>query len=161
MTIDIEAEVERLEQLPVRELREEYAERCGEITSSRHRQYLIRRIAWRIQALAEGGLSKRALQRAEALADDADVRVTPPKKGKSQFKPPVKTKVVQPVRDPRIPIPGTMLIRKYKRRTIRVLVAADGFEFEGERFKTLSAVAKAITGTHCNGFRFFKLGDGK
>ena len=69
--------------------------------------------------------------------------------------------VVQPVRDPRIPIPGTMLIRKYKRRTIRVLVAADGLEFEGERYKTLSAVAKAITGTHCNGFRFFKLGDGK
>lgn len=124
MTIDIEAEVERLEQLPVRELREEYAERCGEITSSRHRQYLIRRIAWRIQAQAEGGLTQRALQRAEALADDADGRVTPPKKEKAEFKPPVKTKVVQPFHDSRIPIPGTMLIRKYKRRTIRVLVAS-------------------------------------
>ena len=161
MTIDIGAEVARLEQMPVGELRDEYAERCGEMTSSRHRKYLIRKIAWRIQAQAEGGLTQRALQRAEALADDAEIRVTPPRQTKSAFKPPATTKVVQPVRDPRIPLPGAMLIRKYKRRTIRVLVAADGFEFEGERYKTLSAVAKAITGTHCNGFRFFKLGDGK
>lgn len=161
MTIDIEAEVARLEQLPVRELRDEYAQRCGEMTSSRHRKYLIRKIAWRIQAQAEGGLTQRALQRAEALADDADTRVTPPRQMKGEFKRPTTMKVVQPVRDPRIPLPGTMLIRKYKRRTIRVLVAADGFEFDGERYKTLSAVAKAVTGTHCNGFRFFKLGDGK
>ena len=59
MTINIEAEVARLEQMPVRELREEYAERCGEMTSSRHRKYLIRKIAWRIQAQTEGGLCKR------------------------------------------------------------------------------------------------------
>ena len=59
--------------------------------------------------------------------------------------------------DPRLPRPGTALVRKYKGRQVRVIVLADGFEYEGERFSSLTAVAKAITGTHCNGFRFFKL----
>lgn len=59
--------------------------------------------------------------------------------------------------DARLPRPGTALARKYKGRQVRVLVLADGFEFEGEHYGSLSAVAKAITGTHCNGFRFFKL----
>ena len=40
---------------------------------------------------------------------------------------------------------------------MRVLVTADGFEYEGMRYASLSAAAKAITGSHCNGFRFFKL----
>ena len=54
-------------------------------------------------------------------------------------------------------MPGTLITRKYKAETIQVKVLADGFEFEGERYKSLSAVAKAITGTHWNGFHFFGL----
>ena len=67
MTINIEAEVARLEQMPVRELREEYAERCGEMTSSQHRKYLIRKIAWRIQAQAEGRRVKKQNRRQSSL----------------------------------------------------------------------------------------------
>jgi hypothetical protein len=54
-------------------------------------------------------------------------------------------------------MPGTLLTRKYKGETIQVKVCQDGFEFEGERFKSLSAVAKRVTGTHWNGFHFFGL----
>ena len=60
-------------------------------------------------------------------------------------------------RDPRLPPPGNWIERKYKGRTIRVLVISDGFEFEGERYRSLSAIAKAVTGSHINGFLFFRL----
>ncbi len=60
--------------------------------------------------------------------------------------------------DPRLPPPGTVLRRRYKGRVLQVLVLADGFEFEGRRYPWLSAVAKAITGSHINGYRFFRLG---
>jgi hypothetical protein len=59
--------------------------------------------------------------------------------------------------DPRLPSPGTQVTRKYKGRTLVVTVLPDGFEYDGERYKSLSAVAKAITGSHMNGFRFFGL----
>ena len=59
--------------------------------------------------------------------------------------------------DRRLPPPGTVITRKYKCGTIQVKVLADGFEYAGEQYASLSAVAKAITGSHCNGFRFFRL----
>jgi hypothetical protein len=62
--------------------------------------------------------------------------------------------------DGRLPLPGTLITRVYKGRTLRVTVLADGFEYEGERFGSLSAVAKAITGTHTNGYHFFRLKGG-
>ena len=57
-----------------------------------------------------------------------------------------------------LPPPGNWIERDYKGQTIRVLVIADGFEYEGERYRSLSAVAKAVTGSHMNGFLFFRLG---
>ena len=59
--------------------------------------------------------------------------------------------------DPRLPMPGTLLTRQYKGVLVQVQVLADGFEFRGDRYKTLSAVAKAITGSHTNGYLFFHL----
>ncbi len=59
--------------------------------------------------------------------------------------------------DNRLPMPGQEIIREYKGRTLLVRVLDDGFEFEGDVYKSLSAVAKAITGTHCNGYLFFRL----
>ena len=159
MTLNIVKEVAAMERMTAGQLQQRYAEVCGEQPRSRHRQWLIRRIAWRLQAQAEGDLSERARRRAEELADDADVRVTPPKT------------VVIPVKirrdessaqaaDPRLPDPGTAIIRKYKGRTLEVRVLANGFEYAGEKYASLSAVAKAITGSHVNGFRFFRLGGG-
>ena len=152
---DIEKEVAALHKMTSGQLRERYTELFGEKARSRHKTYLIRRLAWRIQALAEGGLSERARRRAEELADETDVRVTPPRQfnvGLQGFQMPA---AMSP--DRRLPAPGTAIVRKYKGQTLRVLVHQDGLEYEGTRYKSLSAVAKAITGSHCNGYRFFRL----
>ncbi len=146
-----------LPRLTVPELRRRYAELFGEPTAANNRVWLIKRIAWRLQALAEGDLSERARRRAAELAHDADLRLNPPK---AEVVTPLDRPPLQPVYDRpdrRLPPPGSVLTRPYKGDTLLVLVRADGFEFEGVTYRSLSAVAKAITGSHCNGFWFFRL----
>jgi len=155
--LNIEKTVAAMERMTVDELRRKYAETFGEQTGGRHKQWLIKRIAWRIQANAEGGLSERARLRAMELANDADLRMTPPREPKNVQNPSVVTKRVRIACDNRLPLPGTILQREYKGRVVRVKVLKDGFEFEGERFKSLTAVAGAITDKHWNGFHFFNL----
>ena len=149
--MNLDREIATLQTMSVGELRERYAELHGENCRSRHRAYLIRRIVWKLQARAEGGLSERARRRAAELADVSAARVTPPK---SQAV--ADNRCTHPS-DPRIPAPGNMLVRDYKGRRIHVLVAESGFEYDGEVYGSLSAVAKAVTGSHINGYRFFKL----
>lgn len=156
MPLDVEKEVAALQQMPTRQLCQRYAELFGEQTRSRHRTYLIRKIAWKIQAVAEGGLSERARRRAAELAQGTELRVMPPKANDVAQTPMVLTHMVVTT-DSRLPAIGTEMVRQYKGRTIRAIVLSDGFEFEGERYASLSAVAKKITGTHVNGFRFFGL----
>jgi hypothetical protein len=120
---------------------------------------LIRRIAWRLQANEEGGLSRAALKKAEELAVDADTRVTAPRKHSNDG---VKLVVPEPTAfvdwDPRLPPPGNIVERQHKGKMIRVIVLQDGFEYEGRRYKSLTAIAKEVSGWHCNGFLFFRLG---
>jgi hypothetical protein len=156
MQIDIDAEVIELRRMTTSELSDRYAQVFGEETRTRHKPYLIRKIAWRMQAMAEGDLSIRARRRAEELAQDADVRAMPPKDGLWVATEPLPN-AVSANHDPRLPSPGTAITRKYKGRTIQVVVLVDGFEYAGERYASLSALAKAITGSHVNGFRFFNL----
>jgi hypothetical protein len=156
MKIDIDREVATLEGMSTGQLRERFTELFGEPVRTRHKTYLIRKIAWRLQAMAEGDLSERARRRAAELANDAEVRVMPPKPAAAAGPATVPSNPAASA-DPRLPRSGTALVRKYKGRLVRVIVLADGFEYEGERFNSLTAVAKAITGSHCNGFRFFKL----
>ena len=151
MPLDIQHELSSLERKTAGELRERYAEVFGETTRSRHKRWLIRRIIWRMQANAEGDLSERARQRAAELAVDAEVRTTPPKDFTAARIPQAGS------HDPRLPTPGTSIVRQYKGREIEVRVLKSGFEWEGDRYQSLSAVAKAVTGSHCNGFRFFNL----
>src|SRR5206468_1500526 len=113
-------------------------------TKSFNRDWLIKRIGWRLQANAEGDLSERARRRAAELANDADLRVKAPKEPAART---VTRTVALPTANG-TPRPGTIITREYKNRTIQVAVKANGFEFEGEQFKTLSALAKKITGTH-------------
>ena len=80
MPVDVYREMATLEAMTLPELRARYAEVCGQTTRGRNRQSLIRRIVWRLQALAEGDLSERARRRAEELANDADLRLHPPRK---------------------------------------------------------------------------------
>lgn len=147
-----------MERMTVDELRAKYAEVFGERTNGRHKEWLIKRIAWRMQANAEGDLSERARQRAMELANDADLRVTPPREPKAASHTGQQTRTLpMKVRPSTALLPGTVLEREYKGRTVRVTVRADGFECDGERYKSLTAVAKAVTGKHWNGFHFFGL----
>src|SRR5207247_6148843 len=73
------ATISGLQRLTTQELRVRYAELFGETTSVKNRTWLLRRVAWRLQSLAEGDLSERARQRAAELANDADLRTTVPR----------------------------------------------------------------------------------
>ena len=164
MDTDMPRQLAALEQMTTGELCSRYLELFGQSVRTRHKQYLIRKIAWRIQALAEGGLSERARRRAEELANDADIRLMPPRSAPLATGSPGSRRLAMvgpeaPRRplDPRLPMPGTALVRQYKGRQIRIIVHSDGFEYLGQRYKTLTAVAQAITGSHMNGYRFFGL----
>ncbi|MEO0474365.1 MAG: DUF2924 domain-containing protein [Planctomycetota bacterium] len=167
MSTDLANQIDDLQTMTTSELAELYEQLHGQPCRTRHRAYLIRKNAWRIQANAEGGLSERARKRAMELANDADVRVMAPKTLVCPPQPPEVPPVVRKVKDahpsdPRLPAPGSAIVRRYKGKTVRVIVLkpGEGFECDGERYRTLSAVAKAVTGTHINGFRFFGLQNG-
>ena len=78
-TMQIQKEIEALSRMTVGQLRQKYTEVLGEESRSHHKQFLFRRIAWRIQALAEGGLAERARRRALEIANDADLRIRAPR----------------------------------------------------------------------------------
>lgn len=149
MTAEIKKQVEALADMTVAELREKYQEVFGEETRSRHKDFLRKRVIWRLQANAEGGISERARRRAEELANDADLRLVAPRR--------TEVRSFRLPHDRRLPMPGTVLTREYRGQTIRVTVLDEGFEFQGEVYRSLSAVAREITGTRWNGFLFFGL----
>jgi len=159
MGLNIPKEVGAMKRMTTRQLKDRYEEVFGEACRSNHKQWLIKRIAWRLQANEEGDISERARQRAMELANDADLRMKAPPKRKATPVPAGRkvTGTVPREHDGRVPMPGTIITREYKGRTLQVTVLPDGFEYDGEVFQSLSAVAKAITGSHTSGFLFFRL----
>jgi hypothetical protein len=153
--LNLTRELALLRQMSVPELRDKYAEVFGEATKTANRAWLVKRVAWRLQALAEGDLSERARRRAEELARDADLRLNPPKGDAVPDERPVPRTIAFKA-DGRLPVPGTVLTRRYKGNNLQIRVLADGFEFDGQVYGSLSAVARAITGSHCNGYLFFR-----
>ena len=155
----VRQQIEALRHMTVTQLKDRYLEVFGEATRSNHKQFLFRRIAWRIQANAFGGLSERARARALEIANDADLRIRAPKNflkedlDESRI---IETRVA-PTEDSRLPLPGTDLVRRYRGRNIVVRVRKDGFEYSGQVHRSLSAAVKAATGTAWNGFAFFGL----
>jgi hypothetical protein len=109
------------------------------------RGYLEMRLAWRIQELTLGGLSRETRKMLDLLADEID--------GKSDRK--------AIIADARNPVVGTRLVREWSGIEHTVTVMRDGFEWQGRRFKSLSAAARAISGSNWNGYRFFGLGDAR
>jgi hypothetical protein len=111
--------------------------------------------------LAEGDLSERARRRAEELARDADLRLNAPHSKNTTTTDEPSSLPPQPMSrptavDPRLPPHGTILTRPYKGQQLHVQVLTDGFAYAGRVYPSLSAVAKAITGSHTNGFLFFR-----
>jgi hypothetical protein len=159
MPDNLTQELALLPRLGVADLRSRYAQLFGETTQTGNKAWLVKRLAWRLQALAEGDLSERARRRAAELANDADLRLSPPRPtptipgpatGRRSARLPSK-------RNDRIPPAGTVLTRSYKGTTVQVRVLEHGFLYEGTLYPSLSAVANAITGSHCSGHLFFRL----
>ncbi len=148
-------ELKKLHTRSGRELHHLYIKLFGEAPRSRNRVFLMRRIAWRLQANAYGDLSERARRRALEIATDADLRLLPPEHSRHR-----RNGSRQPSDvgwDQRLPFPGTVLTRHFQGRTIEVKVLPRGFEYDHRWFRSLSGIAEQITGTRWNGFVFFGL----
>lgn len=158
MNLDMTKEISSLRSMSASELRAKHLEVFGESNKSNNREYLIKRIAWRIQANAYGDLSERAKERAQLLANDADLRTTAPKKFKMATDAILSAKMkVNFNANSRLPPAGSTLMRNYRGKEIVVFVLPKGFEYEGQIYRTISGVVKAITGTKWNGYEFFGL----
>jgi Protein of unknown function (DUF2924) len=149
----VRMQIESVRKLKTGELRIRYRDLLGQASPSFNRAYLFRRIAWRLQAEAEGDLSERARRRASELANDSDLRGRAPQ----SFWREMERNSEARDRDPRLPPAATALERVYHGRVLRVTVLANGFEFQGKHYASLSAIAHRVTGTRWNGFHFFGL----
>jgi hypothetical protein len=147
-------QIEELRGFNVNELRAKYREIFGEDSRSNHKAFLFRRIAWRLQALAEGDLSERARRRAMEVANDADLRIVAPKEKQALE---VVRVPASADRDPRLPQPGTVLTKRYRDQVVVVEVLEEGFGFNGRFYRSLSAIAREVTGTRWSGPLFFGL----
>ena len=155
-------ELQELQRMTVAELQVRWHEVFGEPARSRNKPHLYRRIAWEVQAKAYGGLSARAQERIRELAPDHFPRAVLPR----DFQPSTVTSAARvterrPVRDPKLPSVGTVLTRKHHGREIRVVVHADGFEYDGRRYGSLSEIARTVTGARWNGRLWFGLTERK
>jgi hypothetical protein len=143
-------EIDGLRYQTVGQLRVKYLEVFRQASRSNHKQFLARRIAWRLQANAEGDLSERARQRAVLVAEEAELRIRAPQ---SFLK-----KLAHANRDPRLPAAGTRLTRQFQGQAVSVEVLEKGFRYREKAYRSLSAVARHVTGVQWNGFAFFNLG---
>lgn len=156
-------EIGSLETMTVPQLRRRYWEVFGEETNSKHKVYLRKRIAWGIQANKFGGLSRNALDK---IQEHADLRLLHARLPHGAFeriaaaagvarpveKRTASTKLLDGLE------PGSILTRVFKGTKYQVEVLATGFRYDGTTYRSLSAVARAITGTNWNGRLFFGLG---
>ena len=123
------------------ELKQQWRELFGKEPPPHNRAYLRSRLAYRVQELAYGGLKPETLARLEALGEQLDGGNI----------------VLRRIRGNDKPIAGTRLVRQYQGVEHTVTVLADGYEWQGRPYRSLSAIARAITGTRWNGLVFFGL----
>lgn len=145
MTEPVVARVAALKAASTPELKQMWRELFHQEPPPFNRRFLETRLAYRIQELAYGGLKRESLKRLELLGQQLDG-------GK------------QEVRRRRLdnrPIAGTRLIREWQGASCEVVVGVEHFEYQGRRYKSLSSIARAITGTNRNGWAFFGLGSAR
>ena len=139
------ARLAALKAMSVNELKAEWQALYDAPAPNNSRNFLEGRLAYRIQELTYGGPDKQTRRLLDLLADEVEGTLT----RKAQ------------IADPRNPVVGTKLIREWDGVEHTVTVLKDGFEWRGGKFKSLSAVAREITGTRWNGYRFFGLRERK
>lgn len=149
------AAIVELGQLNVAALKTKYCELFGEDSRSSNKQFLVRRISWRLQTQAEGDLTERARRRIAEIAEETDFRT----RAHIGFLgiPGPATASARGHNDLRMPPPGTEIRRRFGNRDIVVKVLSKGFEYEHRRYRSLSAIAREVTGTRWNGLLFFGL----
>jgi hypothetical protein len=154
MSASIPERIAQFKAMTVSQLREEWVRYYGEETRTRNRDYLWKRLAWRIQELEFGGLSDAAKARIDEInKSNPWVRRQLPR----NFAATLETVAPTPRRDPRLPGVGSTLVRRYKGQEVRVTVLDDCFDWNGRRFDSLSEVAHVVTGSRWNGWLFFGL----
>jgi hypothetical protein len=140
-----------LKEASILELQKKYSEVFdGKKALSNNKTYLWQRIAYRIQELEYGGLPEEAQNKVKELAQEYDH---------------INNKALRPnatnrqclSRDQRLPIPGTVITKEYKGIVVEIKVLEKGFEYNGKAYKSLTSIAKEITGCHWNGFLFFNM----
>lgn len=147
-------ELARVTTMTTRELVAHYEALFARRARSHNRQWLLKRITFRIQERELGGLSEGARMKIAELGDALPERWRVRVRAAASATTPTPA---EPTRDPRLPPAGTTLTRVFQGRAHDVLVEAVGFTYRGERYATLSQVARVITGTAWNGFTFFRL----
>jgi hypothetical protein len=140
MTDTVLAQLAALKTAPVAELKRKWRDLFDRDPPPYNRRFLESRLAYRIQELAYGGLSAEAVERLEAIADELEGK-GPKRRGAASVR----------------PIAGTRLIREWKGGEHCVTVRSDDFEYQGRPYKSLSSIARQITGTQWNGLVFFGL----
>jgi len=135
------AQLTALRKMSVVELKQRWETLFGTPAPNNSRSYLEVRLGNRIQELMLGGISRDTRRVLDLLVKELEGKNT--------------RKAI--MTDPRKPIPGTRLLREWDGAEHSVTVLRDGFDWQGRKFKSLSAVARAITGTQWNGYRFFGL----
>ncbi len=137
----IPARIAALKTTPTTALRKQWAQLFGTVPPPFNRRYLESRLAYRIQELAFGGLKPETARYLEKLGEDLD--------GGDPSR--------RRIRVDNVPITGTRLLREWQGVEHVVTVTNEGFEWQGRPYKSLSAIARAITGTRWNGWVFFGL----
>lgn len=144
-------QIAELQRLPMPELSERWRVLMGSEPPPYNKQFLLKRLIYRVQELAFGGLPMSAYQAMDRALNDA---------GYDELGAVIiagKAKKSTPARKPGIPVIGTRLIREWNGGRYEVLVTREGFEYDGRPYKSLTAITKVITGTHWNGPKFFGL----
>lgn len=158
---EIDVDLGRLTKMDLPRLQALHRELFGAEHPVPNAGHLRRKIGWHVQARKHGGLPETARQLALAIARDAQLRVRVrdnlARRRKAIPLDHAVTAYVVPPHDARLPIAGTLLVKDFKDSTIVVKVLDEGFEYDGRRFTSLSAIAQEITGTKWNGYRFFGL----
>ena len=127
------------------ELKKQWRDLFGSEPPPFNRRYLESRLAYRVQELAYGGLKPDTVKRLEDLGEQLDGGNIGLRSVRADLK----------------PIAGTRLIREWQGTPFEVLVGVDFFDYQGRRYKSLSGIARAITGTNRNGWAFFGLGSAR
>jgi len=140
-------DLEKLKQEPMATLLARYAEVFGKPPRAKNRAHLAKRIAWKMEEQRSGGLSKKAKERLDELIAKLDIDLGDRR---------AAGRVTAGSRSIEL-APGTTIRRRWKSHDIVVRVLEDGFDHEGRRYGSLTAVAKAITGQHLSGPAFFGL----